>query len=133
MALVYLRHRDRITNADYRGLHRVDPIAAGNELRGLVEANLIEQQGVGRWTYYTLEVPDGVSTPAGREMPDPETDEGKILAYVQRTGAINNAQCRELLAVDAARAYYLIRKLCRSGFLGPIGERKSRRYVPKQE
>jgi hypothetical protein len=35
-------------------LNRVDAMVAGQELRGLVQVNLVDQQGASRWTSYTL-------------------------------------------------------------------------------
>ena len=58
LALVYLRHRDAITNSEYRRLTHVDALAAGQELRGLVQAGLVEQRGAGRWTTYALKPPE---------------------------------------------------------------------------
>jgi hypothetical protein len=43
VALAYLRQHDRITNADYRRLNRVEAAVAGQESRGLVDAELVEQ------------------------------------------------------------------------------------------
>jgi ATP-dependent DNA helicase RecG len=54
LALVYLNHHDAITNSEYRRLTHVDATVAGQELRGLVQAGLVEQRGVGRWTSYAL-------------------------------------------------------------------------------
>src|SRR5437660_2046676 len=53
LALVYLRSNDRIANAEYQRLNRVDSLVARQELRGLVQAGLVEQQSVKRWTFYT--------------------------------------------------------------------------------
>lgn len=124
LALVYLRHNDSITNSEYRRLNRVDTTAAGQELRGLVQANLVEQKGVGRWTTYTLETT--LETPKSEK---PEKDEDKILGHVKAYGSINNAECRELLSVDDTRAYYLLKKLCKINKLKPEGKGKGRRYV----
>ncbi len=76
LTLVYLRQHEQITNSEYRRLNRVDAMVAGQELRGLVEAGLMEQQGVGRWTSYQLK--------ASPELPEerkPQTAEEKILEY----------------------------------------------------
>ncbi|MBI1925067.1 hypothetical protein HYR99_12565 [Candidatus Poribacteria bacterium] len=54
-----------------------------------------------------------------RTLPDDETDEEKILAYVREHGSINNAECRTLLNIDQQRANYLLRKLHRYGLLAP--------------
>jgi predicted HTH transcriptional regulator len=98
-------------------------MTAGQELRGLVQAGLVEQSGIGRWTYYTLKVQE--------EPPKEEerTDEEKILVHIQEHGSINNAECRELLGVDDTRAYYLLKKLCGKGHLKPQKKGKGRRYV----
>ena len=54
LALVYLRQHSHIDNRDYRRLNRVDTIAAGQDLRGMVQTGLVEQTGFGRWTKYAL-------------------------------------------------------------------------------
>ena len=53
-------------------------MAAGQELRGLVQAGLVEQHGASRWTSYMLRLPDDLPT----EKPL-QADEEKILVYVQ--------------------------------------------------
>ncbi|MBI2504745.1 MAG: sigma-54-dependent Fis family transcriptional regulator [Candidatus Latescibacteria bacterium] len=50
-------------------------------------------------------------------------DEDRILAYVQQHGAITNAECRQLLAVDRRRATYLLDKMNAAGLLGAPGNR----------
>ena len=124
LALVYLRQRRQITNSDYRWLNYVDSIVASQELRGLVQSGLIEQKGVGRWTSYSLE--ESIGPPKGTK---PEKDEDKILDHIKTHGSINNPECRELLGVDDTRAYYLLKKLCKSKHLKPKGKSKARRYV----
>ncbi len=126
VALVYLRQHERITNSDYRRLNRVDPMVAGQELRGLVESGLVEQQGVGRWTIYRLIASSEL--PARRES---RTDEDRILAYIRENGSMTNAQCRGLLGIEEYQAYYLLKKLCDSDRLKPRGSGKGRRYVIK--
>jgi ATP-dependent DNA helicase RecG len=110
LALVYLRHHDAITNSEYRKLTHVDALVAGQELRGLVQAGLVEQRGAGRWTTYTLKTFE-----AGPPTTILETDQEKIIAYVRAHGSINNAECRKLLGVDLHRASYLLGKLFREG------------------
>jgi predicted HTH transcriptional regulator len=124
VALVYLRQHERITNADCRRLNRVEAAVAGQELRGIVDAGMIDQEGVGRWTTYSLR--------ASRELPEllqPVTDEDKILAFVRDKGAINNSECQALLGVDATRAYYLLKKLSASGQLMSHGRGRWRKYL----
>ncbi len=125
LALVYLRYNDQITNHDYQRLNQVDSITAGRELRGLVQAGLVEQQSAHRWTYYTLNV--------SRELPGESaaaSQENQILAYVRENGSIGSAECQAILKVDYRRAWYLLKKLTESGNLTPIGSGKGRRYFP---
>lgn len=124
LALVYLRQHEHISNSDYRRLNRVDPTISGHELRGLVEADLAEPQGVGRWTSYRLKVP-----PALSEQSLSPFAEDIISAYARDHGSITNAQCRELLGVEEYKAYYLLKKLCEAGRLKPAGKGKWRKYV----
>ena len=124
LVLVYLRQHKQITNSDYRRLNHVDAATAGQELRGLVQARLVEQEGVGRWTYYTLKVS---RKPVEQKVS--QSDEDKVLAYVREHGSIDNAQSRELLEVEIKRAWYLLDKLCKLGALKPVGQGRWRRYT----
>jgi len=128
LALLYLRQHGEIHNGMYRRLNRVDAMTAGQELHRLVEADLVEQQGVGRWTSYRLKVP--LELP---EQPVFQSEEDKILAYVRQSGSITNTECRALLNVDETRAYYLLKKLCDVRCLRPEGKGKGRRYVLPKE
>lgn len=125
LALVYLRYNDQITNSDYQRLNQVVALTAGRELRGLVQAGLVEQQSARRWTYYTLTVP--------RELPGQQpavSQEERILAYAREQGSIGSAECQALLKVDYRRAWYLLKKLTETGRLPPQG--KGRRYFPAE-
>jgi predicted HTH transcriptional regulator len=123
LALVYLRHNDSITNSEYRRLNRVDTTAAGQELRGLVQAKLVEQKGVGRWTTYTLKEQGDVTTEIASQ-----TDEGQIFSYVRTHGSINNSECRDLLNSNLQRASYLLKKLTKNGYLNREGKGRWTRY-----
>jgi predicted HTH transcriptional regulator len=112
LALVYLHHQQHITNSDYHRLNRIDAMTAGQELRGLVHADLVEQKGTSPWTYYSLKTSE--------ELPEQKvslTDEDTILIHLREYGSINNKECRQLLDVDEKRAWYLLNKLCKSGTL----------------
>jgi predicted HTH transcriptional regulator len=104
LALAYLRLHREINNSEYRRLTHVDPLAAGADLRGLVQSGLVEQKGVSRWTSYPLKASVVVTPPVVEE----KTDEAKILAYVRARGSISNAECRSLLAISQRRANYLV-------------------------
>jgi ATP-dependent DNA helicase RecG len=124
LALVYLRQHPQITNSDYRRLNHVDAVVAGQELRGLVQAGLVEQHGVSRSTSYTSRIPD--------ELPNQkplQIDEEKILEYVRAHGTITNAECRALLGIDDKRAWYLLTKLHKLGRVKQMGKGRWRRYT----
>jgi len=125
LALVYLRYNDQITNSDYQRLNQVDALAAGRDLRGLVQAGLAEQESARRWTYYTLKVPRELAglAPASSE-------EDRILSFAREKGSIGNSECQTLLGIDSKRAWYLLKKLADSGLLAPAGKGKGRRYRP---
>ena len=124
LALVYLRQHSHIDNRDYRRLNRVDMIIAGQDLRGMVQTGLVEQTGFGRWTKYVLKVKD-----ISIDNSVHKSDEEKILSYIIKHGSINNSECRELLNVNDARAYYLLKKLSEKGKLKALKKGKGRRYV----
>ena len=126
LALVYLRLNDQITNRDYQRLNHVDSVTANRELRGLVQAELIEQHSTRRWAYYTLRVkPEpGAPQPVAPAM----TDEEKVLDYVRQHGSIKRAECEELLGINKEQARYLLGKMRQRGLLRSEGERKTTRY-----
>ncbi|MBI5657281.1 MAG: putative DNA binding domain-containing protein [Geobacter sp.] len=116
LALVYLRQRDQITNADYRRLNHVEALRAGQELRELAQTGLVDQHSSGRWTHYTLD--DSFNRPVEETAVEmPLTDEAKIIAFVRENRSINNAECRSLLGVNLRRATYLLNKLVGECFL----------------
>lgn len=123
LALVYLRLHERVGNADYRRLNRVDAATAGAELRGLVQESLAAQEGVGRWTTYTLKAPSEIP-----ELFQPRSEEEKILAFVREKCSIRNVECQELLGVSNSRAYYLLKKMLGGKLLVARGVGKGRRY-----
>jgi len=125
LALVFLRQREHITNADYRRLNHVDTIRAGQELRELVQTGLVEQHSAGRWTHYSLTAPGELPV---KEMPETEGD--KILAFVQVHESINNTECRGLLGVPFRRAKYLLQSLVAEGKLRREKSGRWSRYYP---
>lgn len=124
LSLVFLRQHEKISNRDYRRLNRVDPLTAGNELKGLVASGLTEQLGIGKSTTYRL----SFSSESPKAF-EPDSDEGQVMTYVREHEAITNQQCRNLLGLDADQAYYLIKKLCDNKQLMPKGKGRWRKYV----
>lgn len=102
----------------------VNAMVAGQDLRGLVQTGLVAQHGASRWTSYTLEIPR-----ERLELKTLQADEEKILAFVRERGSITNMECRTLLAVNEARADYLLKTLASSGQLKSEGTGRWRRYV----
>lgn len=51
-ALIFVREAGAIDNATYRQINGVDLMKASVELRALRDADIIEQKGKGRYTYY---------------------------------------------------------------------------------
>ena len=58
-----------------------------------------------------------------------ETDDARILAYVREHGSIGIAECRAPLGVDAARAWYLLKKLRSAGRLRQVSSKRAARYL----
>jgi ATP-dependent DNA helicase RecG len=125
LALVYLRYNAQLTNSDYQRLNRVDPVTAGRELRGLVQAGLLGQHRTRRWAYYTI-----ASEVARADAAlVPFSDEERIMAYLKEHDSINNAECRDLLQVQIQRASNLLRKMHKQRLLKRDGERRWARYT----
>jgi ATP-dependent DNA helicase RecG len=124
VALVYLRKNPSMTNSDYQRLNHVDSVTATRELRGLVRTSLIRQHGTRGGAYYVLGVAPHVDT-----KKPPERAEDAVLAFVKKHGSINNAQCRELLAIRQHQAYALLRGMVESDMLRLVGKKRGARYV----
>ena len=127
VTLLYLRQHERINNPDYRRLNRVDPLIAGQELRGLVEAGLAESNGVGRGTTYRLAVPRETSS----DVPVAGNEEDRIVGYIRQHGSITSSDCQQILGVGADRAYYLLKKLADDGRVRPEGTTKGTQVLPE--
>ena len=102
----------------------MEAAVAGQELRGLVDVGLVEQDGIGRWTSYSLRAARELSEPV-----EPESDEDRIILYVREKGSITSRECQGLLGVQADRAHYLFKKLLRAGRLRAVGQGRWRKYL----
>ena len=90
----------------------------------MVQAGLIVQMGLGRWTKYALKIDD-----KSVEKPILGSGEEKILAFLKKHGTINNSECRKILGINEKQAWYLLSKLSDSGILKRQGIGKGRRYT----
>jgi ATP-dependent DNA helicase RecG len=123
LALVYLNQNHNIDNQDYRRLNRVDMMTAGQDLRGLVQAGLVEQTGFGRWTKYRLKHTEGESIEEFLGK-----NEKKIIAHIQRQGSITNAESRELLGTNLDETSYILKKMTDKGAIKRLGKGRWTRY-----
>lgn len=112
-----------IDSQDYRRLNRVDMMTAGHDLRGLVQADLVEQTGVGRWTKYRLKISEGDTS-----EPPIALNEKKIIAHIKQQGSITNAECREMLGTNLTDTSYLLKKMTEKGLIKRVGKHRWTRY-----
>jgi len=130
LALLYLRANERMTNSDYRRLHRVDSRVAARELQELVTLGAVEMRGVRGGAHYVLALPAAMPR---RVAEPPSSANEQVLAFVGRSGFITNGQCRELLGIASReRVRRLLGRLVEEGRLQRVGERRGSRYVLAQ-
>ena len=106
------------------------------ELKNLIERALIESGGAEIAPEHLHFVFPSGGSHSGAEGPkvaasasqNAAAEEQRILRYVREQGSINNTQCRELLGVGIHRAWYLLRKLQRSGALIQDSSRRWAQY-----
>jgi predicted HTH transcriptional regulator len=113
-----------MTNSDYRRLNHVDSVTANWELRGLVQAGLVEQNGTRRWAYYSLNIPS-----EAKVLSPPQADEEQILTYVRERGFIKRSDCQQLLGISPIQARYVLQQMREKGLLRLQGSRKGARYL----
>lgn len=89
----------------------------------MVQTDLVEQTGFGRWTKYVLKIQEETA----EEYKTPSNEE-KILAHLERHGSINNTECREMLDVDFNKASYLLEKLNSKCLIKQEGKHRWTRY-----
>jgi len=65
------------------------------------------------------------------EEPSEQTNEEKILTYLEKHDSINNSECRDLLSVELRYASHLLNKLYQYGLLEREGQRRWSRYYLK--
>ena len=120
-ALVLIRRHHRMVNRDYQRLNTVDGPTATRELRGLVEAKLIEQHSTRGGAYYML-------VPELRSATTADNAEAQIVRYVQEHGSISNQEVRQALNVNRSKALRLLTSMVKSGTLRSEGRGRTLRY-----
>lgn len=127
VAMVYLKHNQRMTNNDYQRLNHVDSVIANRQLRHMVQLGLIEQHSTRRWAHYTLK--ESLTAVISSE-PKIMTEEEKVLEYIRRHKSITNAQCRNVLGTDDLQwASRILKKMHKLGKLKQQGERRWTKYT----
>ena len=137
-ALAYLKvEGNRLVSRDYQMLNNVDPIVASRELRGLVEAGLLEPFGSRGGTYYqlassirsaTIRQQVQVQATALPSMPD---NYRLVYELICSKGPIRTVEVAEQLGIKRSSAAYVIRQLVNMGLVRPTQKThaKNQAYV----
>jgi ATP-dependent DNA helicase RecG len=134
-ALAFLKHRERLTNADYCRLTGADSRLATQELRALVNLALVDREGSHRWSAYRLTSamtaaepqPKGVSEqgvvisagPVARAQ-EPGVAERILTLLGQRPSPILAQEIAEQLGINRSTVDYHVRRLLQQGRLERI-------------
>lgn len=125
LALVYLRRHGHMANRDYQRLNSVDGPTATKDLRGLVDAGLVNQHGTRGGAYYGL-VPTLCEAPTQPELVLDR--EQVVLRYAEEHGSVSNADAQQLIGVNARIATYVLKRMTETGLLKSEGKKKGNRY-----
>lgn len=110
LALVYLKHRQQITNSEYQRLNCIDSVTSTKELRSLVKCGLMEQRNTRRWAYYILKT---------YVKPPEET----ILEYLKTHDYIKSVECQKLLNITKTQAENRLQYMTSENLLKVKGDR----------
>ena len=99
LALLYMRHNQRMTNSDYQRIHRVDRLLARRELQDMVGAGAAEMRGIRGGAHYELSAGTGAVARSGEAL-----RREAVLRHMAAHGEIANRECRELLGLPSAQA-----------------------------
>jgi ATP-dependent DNA helicase RecG len=120
-ALAFVRHSESITNADYCRVTGVDSRVATRELAELVDGRILERQGVGRWSTYSLaderSAPARQGRPVGRRSSTGRGDQ--IVALLETSGPLSAREIGDRLGVSASTVRYWIPRLKEAGRVEP--------------
>ena len=133
MALAYLRTNPSLTNSDYRRLNNTSTVEAMQELRELVDLELIEMHGTRRWANYTLLARIEIETPqqvtyATRDL---NARQMKAMRYLKKHREITSSIYCEKIAPDISQrmARKDLKGLEEQGLVIRIGRTRGARYV----
>jgi ATP-dependent DNA helicase RecG len=116
-ALAFVRHNGTLTNADYCRLTAQDSRVATRDLAALVNAGVLDRNGAGRWTSYTLAARDG-------SVPQTVASTGRAgrSREILRMLAAEPLSARELaqrLGLSGSTTRYWLRRLIESRQIAP--------------
>lgn len=122
-ALAFLRHRLRLTNNDYCQMNDCDSREATGELTELARRGLIQSNGTGRWTFYTLPSALDESVKAERQV---RRDRRKdILSVFAAKESLTRRDLEDALKIQSATVLYWLRILHSEKEIEPIGNSRS--------
>jgi ATP-dependent DNA helicase RecG len=127
LALVFARRHGAVSNEAVRSLRPLDERASRQVLQDLVARGLLAQMGRGRGTRYVL----GERALKLDRGPRLDDQLGAILNHARRQGSVANRDVRGLLGVERSAALELLEALVAEGALDAVGERRARRYYPR--
>ena len=79
--------------------------------------------------YETKAAPAPIENIPSTPVLEPDSNEQRVLAYVQEHGTITRPEAEELLGISASTASRLIRKMVKTGLLLQDGRARSSRYI----
>lgn len=116
-SLAFAKHSRALGNADYCRVAGVDSRVATRELTDLVDLGLLQREGTGRWSTYTLS--DGRSAPVPRSRGSKGQRERQIVDLLRAAGPLSAREIGERLGVSASGVRYWLPRLRRRGVLRP--------------
>lgn len=131
-----LRQERRLTTTDLVESTQKSEPSTRATLEKLVEAGLVEAQGVGRGRSYMLSVK--VYKNAGQKAAyirqvgfDPLQQEQMVLTYIDKHGSVQRADVMELCRLSGPQAYHLLKRLQKQGKIRINGEKRNAFYTRK--
>ncbi|MEN6474688.1 MAG: ATP-binding protein [Syntrophaceae bacterium] len=129
-----LRQERRLTTTDLAASTQKSETQTRATLEKLVEAGMIEAQGLGRGRSYMLSAK--VYKKTGQKAAyvrqagfDPIQQEQMVLTYIEKHGSIKRADVMELCRLSGPQAYHLLNRLQKQGKICKKGERRHAFYT----
>jgi ATP-dependent DNA helicase RecG len=119
-ALAFVRHSEKISNIEYCRMNHCDSRIATRELNDLVQKKLMTQNGVGRWTYYTIKetkVSSVVSAPLKKRGRKNRSEE--LLAIFKKRKEVSRQEIQNVVKMSGPTISYWLRKLVKEEKIKP--------------